>query len=170
MQTLPLTRDSLHRITVNDLDGRPVNLSNYEDKVLLIVNTASECGFTPQLKDMEKLYKDFKDEGFEILAFPSDDFGKQEPLEGKAISQFCRLNYNTTFPIFEKVHVKGSKASKLYQFLSSRSQNGRFNSVPKWNFHKYLVDKQGKLVNYYFPTTNPNSSKIRREIKNLLQK
>ncbi len=170
MQTLPLNRETLHHISVKDLNGQLVNLSTYTGKVLLIVNTASECGFTPQLKDMEKLYSDFKDQGFEILAFPSNDFGDQEPLEGAAIKHFCRMNYNTSFPIFEKVHVKGSKASKLYQFLSNKRLNGRFNSVPKWNFHKYLVDKEGRLINYYFPTTNPNSSKIRNEIANLLQK
>lgn len=169
MQTLPLNRESLHHINVNDLNGNLVNLSDYKGKVLLIVNTASQCGFTPQLKDMEDLYRDFKEQGFEILAFPSNDFGDQEPLEGDAIRKFCRMNYNTTFPIFEKVHVKGSKASRLYQFLSNKRLNGRFNSVPKWNFHKYLVDKEGRLVNYYFTSTNPNSSKIRNAIANLLQ-
>ncbi len=170
MLTQPLTRESIHRFTLNDIKGNPVDLSIYKGKVLLIVNTASKCGFTPQLDDMEKLYADFKDKGFEILAFPSNDFGAQEPLEGEAIQQFCQLNYNASYPIFEKVHVKGSKASKLYEFLSSRRQNGRFNSVPKWNFHKYLIDKEGKLVNFYFTITNPNSSKIRKAITNLLQK
>ena len=170
MSTLELTRESIHKFTVNDIHGNPVELSDYKGKVLLIINTASKCGFTPQLDDMEKLYDDFKDKGFEILAFPSNDFGGQEPLEGEAIQQFCQLNYNASYPIFEKMHVKGSKASKLYQFLSSKRLNGRFNSVPKWNFHKYLIDKEGKLVNYYFTITNPNSSKIRKAITNLLQK
>ncbi len=170
MQTLPLIRESIHRFTVNDIKDNPVDLSIFKGKVLLIVNTASKCGFTPQLDDMEKLYEDFKDQGFEILAFPSNDFGNQEPLEGEAIQQFCQLNYNASYPIFEKVHVKGSKASKLYQFLSSKKQNGRSHSVPKWNFHKYLIDKEGRLINYYFTTTNPNGSTIRKAIINLLQK
>jgi len=168
MSTLEQIHESIHRYTVNDIDGNPVDLSKYKGKVLLIVNTASKCGFTPQLDDMEKLYADFKDQDFEILAFPSNDFGNQEPLEGVAIQQFCQLNYNASYPIFEKIHVKGSKASKLYQFLSSKRLNGRFNSVPKWNFHKYLVDKDGKLVNFYFTMTNPNSNKIRKAITNLL--
>ena len=170
MNTLELTRDSIHRFNVNDLTGNPVNLSNYRGKVLLIVNTASECGFTPQFEDLEKLYNEFKDEDFEILAFPSNDFGGQEPLDGEAIQEFCELNYNVSFPIFEKSHVKGSRVNKLYEFLSNKRLNGRFNSVPKWNFHKYLIDKDGRLVNYYFTMTNPNSSKIRNAITNLLQK
>jgi glutathione peroxidase len=170
MQTLPLTRDSIHRFKVNDINGNPIDLSIYKGKVLLIVNTASKCGFTPQLDDMEKLYKDFKSQGFEILAFPSNDFGAQEPLEGKAIHDFCKENYNVSFSFFEKTHVKGSRASKLYQFFSSKRLNGRLNSIPKWNFHKYLIDKEGRLVNYYFTITNPNSIKIRKEITNLLQK
>ena len=168
MHTLEITRDSIHRFTVNDIKGNPVDLSDYKGKVLLIVNTASKCGFTPQLDDMEKLYADFKDKGFEILAFPSNDFGSQEPLEGEAIQQFCQLNYNASYPIFEKVLVKGNRASKLFQFLSSKKLNGRVNSIPKWNFHKYLIDKDGRLVNYYFTMTNPNSSKIRKAITNLL--
>lgn len=170
MQTLPFIRESIHRLTVNDLDGNPIDLSSFKGKTLLIVNTASRCGFTPQLKDMEKLYRDYKDKGFEILAFPSNDFGKQEPLEGEAIQEFCRSEYEVSFPVFEKVHVKGSKACRLYQFLSSKNLNGRFNSVPKWNFHKYLVDKDGMLVNYYFSFTNPNSKKIRGAIEGLLRK
>ena len=170
MNTLELTRDSIHRFNVNDINGNSVDLSKYRGKVILIVNTASKCGFTPQFEDMEKLYKEFKDDGFEILAFPSNDFGGQEPLDGEAIQEFCDLNYNVSFPIFEKTHVKGSRASKLYQFLSKKNLNGRFNSVPKWNFHKYLIDKNGRLVNYYFTMTNPNSSKIRKAIINLLQK
>ena len=141
-----------------------------KEKVLLIVNTASKCGFTPQLEDLENLYKDFKDQGFEILAFPSNDFGDQEPLEGEAIEQFCQLEYKASYPIFEKIHVRGNKAHKLYQFLSSKTLNGKMNAVPKWNFHKYLVDKEGKLVNYYFTITNPNGKKIRKAITNLLQK
>lgn len=170
MHTLKITPDSIHRFVVNDIHGNPVDLSKYHGKVLLIVNTASKCGFNSQLEDLEKLYNDFKDQGLEILAFPSNDFGDQEPLEGEAIAQFCQLNYNASYPIFEKVHVKGSRASKLYQFLSSKRLNGRHNAVPKWNFHKYLIDKDGRLVNYYFTMTNPNSSKIRKEITNLLQK
>ncbi len=169
MQTPEITRDSLHRFTVNDIKGNPVDLSIYKNKVLLIINTASKCGFTPQLDDMEKLYKDFKDKDFEILAFPSNDFGGQEPLEGESIQQFCQLNYNASYPIFEKTHVKGSKVSKLFQFLSRKRLNGRFNSIPKWNFHKYLVDKNGRLVNYYFTITNPNGNKIRNAITRLLQ-
>lgn len=161
-------KKSIHQFTVNDIDGNPTSLEQYKGKVLLIINTASKCGFTPQLDDMEKLYTDFKDEDFEILAFPSNDFGGQEPLSGNDIKQFCMLEYNAKYPIFEKMSVKGKNASELFQFLSKKSENGTLNSSPKWNFHKYLVDKDGFVVDYYYTITNPNSNKIRKAIKKLL--
>lgn len=162
------TNPSVHQFTVKDVHGKDVSLSKYKGKVLLVVNTASKCGFTPQLEDMTKLYKEFKEEGLEILAFPSNDFAGQEPLEGKDLEQFCVLNYDAAYPIFEKTHVKGSKASELFQFLSSKKENGRVSSTPKWNFHKYLIDKDGQVVDYFYSTTNPASGKIKRAIKKLL--
>jgi len=160
--------NSIHNFSVNDIEGNPIPLSNYDGKVLLIVNTASKCGFTPQLEDMEKLYKEFKEEDFEILAFPSNDFKGQEPLNGKEIQEFCVLNYQASYPIFDKIHVVGSKADPLFQFLSDKKQNGKVNSKPKWNFHKYLVDKNGNVVDYYYSLTKPNSNKIKKAIKKLL--
>jgi len=161
-------KNSIHQFSVKDIEEKEVSLSAYKGKVLLIVNTASKCGFTPQLEGMEELYKEFKDDGLEILAFPSNDFAGQEPLEGAAIQQFCVLEYSASYPIFNKVHVKGKNADPLFEFFSSKKLNGKFSSKPKWNFHKYLVDKDGKLVDYFYSITSPTSSKIKRSIKKLL--
>ena len=159
---------SIHQFSVKNIEGEEVKLASYEGKVLLIVNTASKCGFTPQLETMEKLYSEFHEEGFEILAFPSNDFAGQEPLDGKAIQEFCVLNYKANYPIFEKLSVKGKNAAELFKFLSSKKLNGRLNSVPKWNFHKYLIDKEGRVVDYFYSFTSPDSAKIKKAIKKLL--
>lgn len=160
---------SVHQFTVNDIKGRPQSLSEYKGKVLLIVNTASECGFTPQLEDMEELYREFREEGLEILAFPSNDFAGQEPLEGEEIEQFCQLKYEASYPIFDKVHVKGDNASELFRFLSDREQNGRVSSTPRWNFHKYLVDQEGRVVDFFYTFTKPTAGRVKRAIRKLLK-
>ena len=164
-----MDKNSIHQFKVKDVSGKEVSLADYKGKALLIVNTASQCGFTPQLDDMEKLYEEFKEDGFEVLAFPSNDFAGQEPLDGEAIQQFCMTKYNAKYPIFEKTVVKGKDASPLYKFLSDKKLNGKVSSQPKWNFHKYLVDKEGKVVDYYYSITNPTSSKIKRSIKKILE-
>jgi glutathione peroxidase len=160
---------SVHQFTVKDLTGTAIDLSVYKGKVLLIVNTASECGFTPQLKELEELYQIYKNKGFCVLAFPSNDFGGQEPLDGKEIQTFCSTEYSTTFPIFNKVHVKGENADPLYQFLSNKSENGNVDIAPKWNFQKYLIDKEGKVIDYYLSTTSPTSDKVKKAIESLLK-
>lgn len=159
---------NIHEFSVKDVIGKEVSLADYKGKVLLVVNTASECGFTPQLKGLEEIYQEYKDQGFEVLAFPSNDFGGQEPLDGSAIQQFCELKFKTTFPLFEKSHVKGKDQSELYQFLSSKKENGKVNSTPKWNFHKYLIDKEGKVVDYYYAITKPTAGKVKKAIEKLL--
>lgn len=159
---------TIYQFTVKDIKGNDVSLEKYKGKVLLIVNTASRCGFTPQLNGMKKLYEEFKEEDFEILAFPSNDFAGQEPLNGEDLAQFCMVKYEAEYPIFDKIHVKGKKVSKLYQFLSDKSKNGKVNSAPKWNFHKYIVDKEGKVVDYYLTITKPTSNRLRKRIKSLL--
>lgn len=161
---------SIHDFKVKDVSGNDVDLSDYKGKVLLVVNTASECGFTPQYKGMEALRNEFKNEGFEILAFPSNDFMGQEPLDGMEIQNFCERNYETTFPILEKVHVKGKDQHPIFKFLSNKSENGKVNSTPKWNFHKYLIDKEGKVVDFYYTVTKPDSSKVKRAVKKLINK
>ncbi len=161
--------NSIHRFKVNDIEGKEVNLADFEGKVLLVVNTASKCGFTPQLDDMEDLYREFREEGFEILAFPSNDFAGQEPLEGKEIQQFCQMKYEASYPILEKVHVKGQGAHPVYNFLSKRSENGNVSSTPRWNFHKYLIDKQGQVRTFFYTFTRPNANKVKKAIRQLIE-
>src|SRR5476651_1826561 len=142
---------SIYRFNVNKLNGEEVSLETFKNKVLLIVNTASQCGFTPQLKDLEDLRNIYKDKGFEILAFPSNDFGEQEPLAGSAIGTFCAINFGTHFPLFEKLRVRGPYSHPLYQFLADKKQNGAVNTAPRWNFHKYLVDSHGMVTDFFYP-------------------
>ena len=143
-------------------------MEDYKGKVLLVINTASKCGFTPQLDDMKELYAEYEGKDFEILAFPSNDFMGQEPLEGEALKQFCQLEYKAQYPIFDKIHVKGDDAHPLYQFLSNKKLNGNVNTSPKWNFHKYLIDKEGKVIDYYLAVTKPTARKIKKAIDKLL--
>ena len=163
-----LYSQTIYSFKVKDISGEEISLKKYEGKVVMIVNTASECAFTPQYKELEELYQMYKSKGFVILAFPSNDFAGEEPLNGKEIEHFCTQNYHTTFPLFDKINVKGNDANPLFIFLSNKSQNGKVNIAPKWNFHKYLIDKKGKVVNYYLSTTSPTSSKIKNEIETLL--
>jgi glutathione peroxidase len=157
----------IYQFDVQRIDGEHINLSEYKNKVLLIVNTASQCGFTPQLKDLADLKDLFKGKDFEILGFPSNDFGGQEPLEGAAITEFCE-SFGANFPIFDKIRVRGPYAHPLYKFFGDKKQNGKFGSVPRWNFHKFLIDKAGKVTDFFYPFTKPNSSKIRKKISRLL--
>lgn len=145
--------------------GEEIPLSIYKGKVLLIVNTATGCGFTPQYKGLEELYKKYKDDGLEILDFPCNQFGHQAPGTDQEIDSFCTLNYDTTFPRFKKIDVNGDNASPLYKWLK-KEKGGIFGDAIKWNFTKFLVDKEGKVVERYSPTTSP--SKIEKKIKELL--
>lgn len=158
---------SVYKFNVQKLNGDDISLSAYKNKVLLIVNTASQCGFTPQLKDLAELKKQFINADFEILAFPSDDFGGQEPLEGAAIGAFCDA-MGTNYPVFDKIRVRGSFAHPLYRFFADKKANGKLKSVPRWNFHKFLIDREGHVTDFYFPFTKPTSSKIRKKIERLL--
>jgi glutathione peroxidase len=162
-----MDNNNIYRFNVQTLDGEEINLSEYQDKVLLIVNTASQCGFTPQLKDLTDLKNEFKDQNFEILAFPSNDFGGQEPLEGKELADFCESS-GANYPVFEKIRVRGPYAHPLYQFFADKKQNGKLRSVPRWNFHKFLINKAGIVTDFFYPFTKPTSSKIRKKVARLL--
>jgi glutathione peroxidase len=159
---------SIYQFHARLISGKDQDLSVYKGKVVLIVNIASACGLTPQLKELQQLKNEFTDQDFEILGFPSNDFGGQEPLEGIAINDFCEVNYGVKFPIFGKSVVKGPEATLLYKFLGSKNLNGRFSSRPKWNFHKYLIDKDGRVVDYFYPFTKPLSPRIKKKIQQLL--
>jgi len=161
--------ESIYQFTVQDVNGNPISLADYAGKVLLVVNTASQCGFTPQLEELEALKMQFSGEQFEILAFPCNDFGNQEPLTGLQAAEFCSTTFNSTFPVFEKLHVKGENAHPLYRFLADKKRNGRVGIAPKWNFHKYLINQEGFVDDYFFTITRPSSSKIKSRIAKLLR-
>jgi glutathione peroxidase len=162
-----MSSNTIYQFNVQKISGEEISLSDYKNKVLLVVNTASECGFTPQLKDLVALKNEFAGQDFEILSFPSNDFGGQEPLEGDAIAAFCE-NYGANFPIFEKIRVRGPYADPLYKFFADKKQNGKLSSVPRWNFHKFLVNRAGEVTDFYYPFTSPTVSKIKKKINKLL--
>lgn len=139
--------------------GRAVKMSEYRNKLLLIVNTASKCGFTPQYAGLEELYREFHEKGFEILAFPSNQFMNQEPLSDEEIADFCQLNYGVSFPVFEKTEVNGKNAHPVFRFLKKRAPGMLGSQNIKWNFTKFLVNKDGKPVKRYAPATKPEEIK-----------
>jgi glutathione peroxidase len=136
----------------------------------MVVNTASKCGFTPQFADLEKLYQEYKDQGFEILGFPSNEFAGQEPNSSDKAEEFCQINYGVSFPIMEKTHVKkGPEQSEVFRYLTNKDENGKVNLAPMWNFQKYLIDKQGKVVDYFMSFTSPTAPKVKKAIQKLLK-
>lgn len=154
---------SLYDISINALDGKPIDLSSFKGKNILFVNVASECGFTNQYKDLQKL-SDTYPEGLVVIGSPCNQFGKQEPGDASQIQTFCERNFGVTFLLTEKINVKGSNQHPLYQWLTNKDLNGTKNSGVKWNFQKYLVNNNGKLIDYYFSITNPMSSKITKHL------
>lgn len=143
----------------------PMSLSAYKGKVLLVVNTASKCGYTKQYAGLQALYDEYKDRGLVVIGVPSNDFKQQEPGTAADIKKFCELNYGVTFPMTSKVEVIGDHAHPFYRWANTTLG---FGSAPKWNFHKYLVDRQGRLVDYFYTTTDPQSDKIKEAIEKLL--
>ena len=146
---------SIYDFTVNDIHGKPVKLDRYRDRVMLVVNTASNCGFTPQYKGLEALYEKFHGKGLEILGFPCNQFGGQEPGSEQEIAQFCELNYGVTFPLFAKVDVNGEHAAPVYKYLKSEKPGLLGSEAIKWNFTKFLVDRNGNVVKRYAPNEEP---------------
>ena len=162
-KNLMTTHSSIYETAINALDGTPIDLSSFKGKHLLFVNVASECGFTNQYRDLQKLSDTYPDE-LVVIGSPCNQFGKQEPGDASQIQTFCERNFGVTFLLTEKVDVKGSKQHPLYKWLTNKDLNGRKNSNVKWNFQKYLVNKEGKLIDYYFSFTKPTSSKITKYI------
>ena len=148
------------------INGQEVEMKDYEGKVVLIVNTASKCGFTPQFAELENLYKEYKDSGLEILGFPCNQFAKQDSGSNEEIHSICQLNYGVSFNMFEKIEVNGKNAHPLYRFLKDQ-QGGIMGSDIKWNFTKFLIDRDGNVVKRYAPIVKP--SKIESDIKDLLK-
>jgi glutathione peroxidase len=148
---------SLYDFTLNDIDGKLVNLSHYRGKVLLLVNTASFCGNTPQYSDLQALYDQYHEKGFEVLAFPANNFGQQEPGSDEEIKGFCFTKYSLTFPLFSKISVKGADKHPLYQYLTEQSP---YPGEVEWNFQKYLVDRSGNIVGRFAHRTKPTSPEV----------
>lgn len=149
-----------------NIKGEEVPLDQFKGKVMLIVNTASKCGFTPQYKGLEELYKNYKEKGLEILGFPCNQFGKQEPGNEEQITEFCELNFGVTFPLFKKIDVNGPDAHPLYKFLKNEAPGLLGSEAIKWNFTKFLVDQNGKVVKRFAPTDTPE--KIEKHVQKLL--
>lgn len=147
---------NIYQFQAELLDGQEQSLAAYEGKVLLIVNTASKCGFTPQFTGLEKLYQKYKDQGLVILGFPCNQFGGQDPGSNEQIGAFCQKNYGVSFPMFAKVDVKGAGAHPIFRYLTNNSK-GVLGSGIKWNFSKFLIGRDGKVINRYAPTTKPES-------------
>jgi len=154
---------SLFEITLNTLDGKPQSLAAYKGKVVLAVNVASECGYTPQYAGLQKLYAEQKDRGLVILGFPCNQFGGQEPGTAAQIGTFCQKNYGVTFPLFEKLNVKGASQAPLYQFLTAK------HGEPAWNFHKYLVGKDGQVIQAFSSKVAPDSAELKAAIEAALK-
>ncbi|SHF27278.1 glutathione peroxidase [Fodinibius roseus] len=160
--------DSVHNFSLTTIDGKEASLDKYNGKVLLIVNTASECGFTPQYEGLQALYEKYKDEGLVVLGFPANNFGGQEPGTDEEIKQFCKVNYDVSFPMFSKISVKGEDQHPLFNYLTSAS-NPDFTGEIKWNFEKFLVDKEGTLVRRFRSDTTPKSNQILKAIETALE-
>jgi len=146
--------------TMKDIDGKDLNLADYKGKVVMIVNVASKCGFTPQYKGLEALYEKYKDKGFVILGFPANNFKSQEPGTDAQIKQFCTATYNVSFPMFSKISVKGDDQAPLYKLLTSKDANGDFAGDIGWNFTKFLVGKDGKVYARFGSSTKPDDAKV----------
>jgi glutathione peroxidase len=155
---------SLYDFEVKSIDGTPVMLSKYKGKVLLVVNTASRCGFTSQYKELQNVYAKYEAKGFAVLAFPSNDFLGQEPGTNKDIKEFCETNFNTKFPLFEKGPVKGDAIQPLFRYLTTDA-NPKFTGPVSWNFEKFVIDRQGKLIGRFKSRVNPASPEITKAIE-----
>ena len=160
---------NVHEFTLNSIDGSPAPLSAYQGKVVLIVNVASRCGFTPQYAGLEALYEKYKDRGFVILGFPANNFGGQEPGTNEEIKTFCSTKYNVTFPMYSKISVKGNDQAPLYQFLSDKQANPSTGGEMQWNFTKFLVDKNGKVAARFESKVTPESPEVAGAIEKALR-
>ena len=159
----------LYDFTVRDIDGNDVSLDQFRDQVLLIVNVASKCGFTPQYEGLEALYRKYKDRGFTVLGFPANNFMRQEPGTNQEIKSFCKLNYGVSFPMFSKISVKGRDIHPLFDYLTGKKTNPRFSGKIKWNFNKFLVGRSGEFIARFGSKDNPQAQKVVAAIEAALE-
>ncbi len=155
-----IMKPTIYNYQVTDINGKQFKLSDFKGKKILIVNTASECGLTPQYKDLETIYNLYKDKNFVVIGFPANNFGAQEPGTNNEIATFCTKNYGVTFPMMSKVSVKGKDMCEIYQFLTQKSKNGLQDSEVEWNFQKYLINEKGELEKVISPQTTPMSKEV----------
>lgn len=163
-----LTGKTIYNFTVSDINGKVVPLSDYKGKVVLIVNVASECGYTPQYKDLETFYEQYKDKNVVILGFPANNFGGQEPGNNSTIKSFCEKNYGVSFPMFSKISVKGDDIAPLYKFLTNKADNGVIDAPVKWNFNKFLIDKEGHVVTWFESKTKVDEDRFLDAVKKVM--
>src|SRR5271157_4418301 len=156
--------------TMNQLNGKPVPLTNFKGKVMLVVNVASQCGYTYQYEGLEKLYEKYKDQGFVITGFPANNFGGQEPGSNEEIGAFCKSKYGVTFPMFSKISVKGADIAPLYKFLTDKTANPKTGGDIQWNFTKFLVDRNGKVIQRFEPPVEPLSKELVTAVEAALKK
>ena len=156
----PMEKQTIYQFKVKDLEGNEFDFASLKGKKILVVNTASKCGLTPQYKQLEAIYNQYKDQNFIIVGFPANNFGQQEPGSNKEIAEFCERNYGVTFPMMEKISVKGSDMAAIYQFLTQKSKNGLKDSEVEWNFHKYLINEKGELDKVFSPQVLPTDAAI----------
>jgi len=168
MATSLVAGSGLYSFTLNSIDGKPAPLADYKGKVVLIVNVASQCGYTPQYSALESVYEKYKGQGFVILGFPANNFGAQEPGTNEEIKTFCTRKYNVTFPMFSKISVKGADQAPLYTYLTKDTASGISGDI-KWNFTKFLVDRNGNVVQRFEPAVTPDSQEVTSAIEKQLK-
>lgn len=156
---------SIHQFSVTDIQGNSFDFAQLKGKKIMVINTASECGYTPQYENLERLYQQYKDQNFTIVGFPANNFGQQEPGSDQEIATFCQKNYGVSFPMMSKISVKGDDTHPLYQFLTEKTKNGVLDSEVKWNFQKYLLDENGALVRTYESKVAPDAQEIKAWIE-----
>lgn len=160
LSSAAFSQKTFYDFKVKDIEGNDFDLHSLKGKKVLVVNTASKCGFTPQYKQLEEVFKTYGGDKFTIIGFPANNFMKQEPGTNQEIAEFCEKNYGVTFQMMSKISVKGDDMDPLYQWLTSKDKNGVMDSEVKWNFQKYLIDENGKLVNVYYSKTKPDDDEI----------
>lgn len=163
-----MSDQTIYQFEMIDIQGEKVSLEDYKGKVVLLVNVASQCGLTPQYADLEEVFEKYKDQGFVVLGFPANNFGSQEPGTDAEIHTFCTTSFGVKFPMFSKISVKGEDQHELYKFLTTKSLNGYEDSEVQWNFQKYLVNQEGKLIEVISPTTRVNSEEVTQQLESLL--
>jgi glutathione peroxidase len=164
--TMNSPKESIHQFTVTDIDGKSFDFKSLKGKKIMVVNTASKCGLTPQYEKLEALYQKYKNSNFVIVGFPANNFMSQEPGTNEEIATFCKKNYGVSFPMMEKISVKGSEIHPIYEFLTEKAKNGLEDNSVQWNFQKYLIDENGYLVKVVSPRTSPDDQEIVSWIEN----